>query len=221
LAINMHTECLLLQGQKLLGSLKGGIANKYKFTLAGGTALALQIGHRISVDLDFFSEKSFSTDALYRELQKAGLKPVIQQETEGTLTAMVSGVKISMLHYPYPFLDKKLNWKGIDIAGIIDIAAMKVMAIAQRGAKRDFVDLYFILKDIPFRKIAENMIGRYGANRINPVNIGKAIVYFSDADIDPDPQYCGKEKPDWNSIKKFFVKNVRQMVMDLQESVGD
>jgi predicted nucleotidyltransferase component of viral defense system len=209
----------LPQGQKLLGILKG-IVHKHNFTLAGGTALALQIGHRVSVDFDFFSEKQFSTDVLYRELQKAGLKPIIQQETEGTLTAMVNEVKISMFHYPYPFLDKKLNWKEIDIAGMIDIAAMKIMAIIQRGAKRDFVDLYFILKDIPFRKIAENMIQRYGTNRLNPVNVGKAIVYFNDADIDPDPQYCGKEKPNWNSIKKFFVKNVRQMVIDMQEGVG-
>ena len=81
---------------------------------------------------------------------------------------------------------------------------MKIMAIAQRGAKRDFVDLYFILKDIPFRKIAENMAQRYDADRINPVNIGKAIVYFNDADIDPEPQYCGKEKPVWDSIKSFL-----------------
>ena len=220
MAINMHTECLLPQGQKLLGILKG-IVHKHNFTLAGGTALALQIGHRVSVDFDFFSEKQFSTDALYREFQKAGLKAIVQQETEGTLTAMVHGVKVSMLYYPYPFLDKELNWKGIDIAGIIDIAAMKVMAITQRGAKRDFVDLYFILKDIPFRKIAENMIERYGADRLNAINIGKAIVYFSDADIDPDPQYCGKERPDWKDIKKFFVKNVRQMVIDMQEAVGE
>ncbi|MBI5047920.1 MAG: nucleotidyl transferase AbiEii/AbiGii toxin family protein [Deltaproteobacteria bacterium] len=220
MAINMHTECLLPQGQKLLGVLKG-ITHKYNFVLAGGTALALQIGHRISVDLDFFSEKSFSTDALYREFQKAGLKPIIQQETEGALTAMVNEVKVSMLHYPYPFLDKRLLWKGIDIAGIIDIAAMKIMAITQRGAKRGFIDLYFILKDTPFRKIAENMIQRYGADRLNPVNIGKAIIYFTDADIDPDPQYCGREKPEWKGIKKFFVKNVRQMVMDMQEGVGD
>lgn len=218
MAINMHTECLSPQAQKLLGILKG-IAHKYNFTLAGGTALALQIGHRVSVDFDFFSEKQFSTDVLYRELQKAGLKPIIQQETEGTLTAMVNEVKVSMFHYPYSFLDKKAHWKGIDIAGIIDIAAMKVMAITQRGAKRDFVDLYFILKDIPFRKIAENMIKRYGADRLNPVNIGKAIIYFNDADIDPDPQYCGKEKHDWKDIKKVFVKNVRQMVMDIQEAV--
>lgn len=216
----MHTKCLLPKAQKLLVTLKN-ITHKYNFVLAGGTALALQIGHRISVDLDFFSEKSFSTDALYREFQRAGLKPIIQQETEGTLTAMVSGVKVSILHYPYPFLDKKLHWKGVDITGVIDIAAMKVMAIVQRGAKRDFVDLYFILKDIPFRKIAENMVQRYGVDRINPVNIGKAIVYFSDADIDPDPHYCGKERPDWKDIKKFFVKDVRQMVMDMQEAVGD
>lgn len=220
MAVNAHTKCLLTQTQKLLGSLKS-IANKHNFVLAGGTALALQIGHRISVDLDFFSEKSFSTDALYRELQKAGLKPIVQQETEGTLTAMVSGVKVSLFHYPYPFLDKKLHWKGIDIAGIIDIAAMKVMAITQRGAKRDFVDLYFILKDTPFLKVAENLIQRYGADRINPVNIGKAIVYFSDADIDPAPQYYGKERPDWKDIKKFFVKNLRQMVIDIQEAVGE
>lgn len=219
MAINMHTECLLPQGKKLLGSLKS-IANKHDFVLAGGTALALQIGHRVSADFDFFSEKQFSTDVLYRELQKAGLKPIIQQETEGTLTAMVNEVKVSLFHYPYPFLDKKVHWKGIEIAGIIDIAAMKVMAITQRGAKRDFVDLYFILKDTPFLKVAENLIQRYGADRINPVNIGKATVYFSDAETDPEPRYCGKEKPEWNSVKRFFVKNMKQMVIDIQETIG-
>jgi len=215
----IHTKCLLPQGQKLLGVLKG-VVRKHNFILAGGTALSLQIGHRISVDLDFFSEKQFATDALYRELRKAKLKPIVQQETEGTLTTTISGVKVSMFHYPYPFLDKKVHWRGIEIAGIIDIAAMKIMAVTQRGAKRDFIDLYFILKDIPFRKIAENLVQRYGVNRINPVNVGKAIVYFSDADIDPGPQYCGKGKPDWNTIKKFFVKNVRQMVIDMQENVS-
>ncbi|MEK7828595.1 MAG: hypothetical protein AAB256_02295 [Deltaproteobacteria bacterium] len=98
---------------------------------------------------------------------------------------------------------------------------MKVMAIPQKGVKRDFVDLYFILQDVPFRKIAGNMAQKYGTDRINPVNIGKAIVYFDDAEIDPEHQYCGKENPDWNNIKKFFMKNVRQMVMDMQEAVGD
>ena len=97
---------------------------------------------------------------------------------------------------------------------------MKVMAIAQRGAKRDFVDLYFILQDVPFRKIAGNMAQRYGADRINPVNIGKAIVYFNDADADPDPRFYGKKSADWNSIK-IFVKNMRQMVIDIQEVVGE
>jgi len=95
---------------------------------------------------------------------------------------------------------------------------MKTLSITQRGAKRDFTDLYFILQDVPFQKIASNMIKRFGKDRINPVIVGKALVYFEDAEADPDPEYLGRKK-DWKEIKRYFVDHVRQLVLDLQKAL--
>lgn len=199
--------------------MKEVIAN-YDFILAEGTALAIQIEHRISVDLDFFTGRSFSTETVYRKLRKAGFDPMVHQEEQETLTVTLDGVKVSFFHYPYPFVEKRIRWKGILLAGILDIASMKAVAISQRGAKRDFIDLYFILRNTPFRKVAENLIQRFGPNRINPVHLGKSLVYFKDAEMDPEPLYCGEEKPDWKTIKRFFSDHVQQMVIDLNRVKG-
>lgn len=212
----MHLECLPPEGQKLLRRFKD-IASDNHLVLAGGTALALKLGHRISVDLDFFTGDDFSTESLIQEINKFKLGCRILQEGAGTLTCIVDGVKVSVLRYPYPFMEKAGRVKGIPVAGILDIAAMKVIAITQRGAKRDFVDLYFILQDTPFWKVAANMMNRFGAERITPLLIGKALVFFNDAEADPEPQYL-RDKPDWKDIKKFFRKNVKQVVLDLESA---
>lgn len=214
----MHPECLSLECAQTLSVMKE-IAASHGLTLAGGTALALRIGHRKSVDLDFFTEREFSTDGVFRMMKKAGLAPSVLQETEGSLSVATNGVKVSVFHYPYAFIEGRTEWKGIRLAGTIDIAAMKVIAISQRGAKRDFVDLYFIMRDTPFRKVAENMALRYGPDRINPINIGKGLVYFADAEPDPEPLYLCKDAPGWEKIKKFFTRNMKQMVYDIQNAV--
>jgi predicted nucleotidyltransferase component of viral defense system len=185
------------------------------FVLAGGTALAMQLGHRISEDLDFFSTERFSTDELFRGLKKAGLAPSVLQEEKDTLTVNARGTKLSFFLYPYPFLERQRTMSGIPLAGVIDIASMKVMAITQRGAKRDFIDLYHVLKDVPFRKVAENMVRRYGDGKIGAVHVGKSLVFFEDAESDPEPRYCGRG-PEWDAVKRFFRKNTRQMVLDLE-----
>jgi len=215
----MHRNAFLKSSHRVLSQLKE-VAIAQGFVLAGGSALALQLGHRISVDLDFFTLRPFSPEKLFQKIKRLGASPIVQQEEEGTLTIIVSGVKVSFFHYPYPFREKMSVFNGIPIANVIDIASMKTMAISQRGAKRDFVDLYFILQEIPFHRIAENMVMRFGRDRINPVHIGKSLVYFNDADIDPEPAYCGKDKPDWEGIKRFFLKNVKQMVLCLHQATS-
>jgi hypothetical protein len=203
---------------RLLQKLKA-VQEKHEFIMAGGTALALQIGHRVSVDIDLFTPRRFSTQTLFQEVERLKLRPLVQQESEGTLTVLLNGVQTSFLHYPYPFVQDIVHQDGIALAGVLDIAAMKVMAANQRGARRDFVDLYFILKDVPFRKVATTLVRRYGAHRINPINIGKSLIYFTDAETDPEPRFCGKLRPRWPEVKKFFKDNIRQMVLDLQSSV--
>lgn len=213
----MHYNCLPSNTHSLLKKLDK-LASAHDLVLAGGTGLALQIGHRLSVDLDYFTQKNFSTDKIFQELKQLGLNPSIIEESAGSITVLAEGTKLSVFHYPYPFVEEYKNADGSPVAGIIDIASMKIIAISQRGAKRDFFDLYFILQTTPFWKIAENMIKRFGQERISPLHIGKSLVFFDDAEEDPDPNFKGTGAPTWNTVKKFFRKNVQQMVLDIQDA---
>ncbi|MBA4349021.1 MAG: hypothetical protein C0415_03410 [Thermodesulfovibrio sp.] len=216
----MHKECFSKKGWEVLHILKD-MLNKYNGMLGGGTALALHLGHRISVDLDFFTNADFKTESVVSGIRKTGHPFRIISEGEEHLIADVDGIKVSFLKYDYPFMDKPAIYKGIRIAGILDIASMKVIAICQRGTKRDFVDLFFILQDMPFHKVAEHMVKRFGKERINPVHIGKSLVYFSDADSNPDPAYVKGKELKWEIIKKFFKNHVKQFVFDLDGAVKE
>jgi hypothetical protein len=214
LALKIHRDSLSAQGWTVLKKLED-IVSKYAFVLAGGTALALQKGHRISYDLDFFTLRGFRNDALIPEIKKEVKNFEVLSEEEGSLTLDVGGVKVSFLKYDYPFIAEAVVLNRTCLAGVLDIASMKVIAVTQRGAKRDFVDLYTILREIPFHRIAGHMIARFGKERINPVQTGKALVYFADADTNPDPAYRKGMELDWEDIKKFFRGHVKQFVLDL------
>jgi predicted nucleotidyltransferase component of viral defense system len=204
--------------QAVLRRLRDTIVSE-KFILAGGTALTLHLGHRLSVDLDFFTDQTFSTDRLLETL--AFFHPDVRQEEKNTLTVFIDNVKVSFFHYPYPPMEKSVLWRGIPLASVLDIAAMKIIAVGQRGTKRDFVDLYFIFKDHPFRRVAIALLRRYGSLRVNPIVIGKSMVYFTDADGDPDPVYVGPHRPSWIQIKSFFRQNTPQIVLDTEGVFGD
>ena len=213
----MHFKCLPPEAWTLLKKLNKTVRT-HELVLAGGTGLALQIGHRISIDLDFFTQKAFSVEKVFQEMKLRNLNPKVLEESEGSLTVTINGTKVSVFRYPYPFIEAIKEAHGVPVAGVIDVAAMKIIAISQRGAKRDFIDLYFVLQDTPFRKVAENIIRRFGTDRVNPVHIGKSLVYFNDADADPEPRFLSKEKPSWDKVKYFFVKNVQQMVLDMEKA---
>jgi hypothetical protein len=216
----MHKECFPEKGWKVLHGLKDMLAKRGAI-LAGGTALALHIGHRISIDLDFFTNKEFKVEQVISEIRKTGLSFSIISEGDGYITANIEDTKFSLFKYEYPFLDKPAVYKGIQVAGVLDIASMKVIAISQRGTKRDFVDLYFILQDMPFHKLAVHMAKRFGKERINPVHIGKSLVYFSDAESNPEPEYLNGKGVSWIKIKSFFRRHVRQFVFDLDAAVKE
>lgn len=215
----MHRECFTKKGWAVLATLKP-ILQKYEAVLAGGTALSLRIGHRISVDLDFFTAMKFNVESVISAIRGTGQKFRVLAEGEGQIVMDIEGVKFSLFHYDYPFLDKQASYKGVNIAGILDIAAMKIIAISQRGTKRDFVDIYFILQSIPFYKVAGHMVRRFGKERVNPVLIGKALTYFTDADSNPEPEYI-KVKMKWEKIKPFFKQHAKQFVLDLRNALDD
>ena len=220
MASRICKECFPDRGWIVLSNINNIIA-KYPSVLAGGTALALRLGHRISNDLDFFMKDVFSTESLIASIRKTGLSFNIFAESEGTLVLSIEGLKVSFFSYEYGFIEKPLGYEGLKIAGILDIASMKVIAILQRGSKRDFIDLFVILQRIPFQLIAEHMIKRFGKESINPLQIGKSLVYFRDADLEPEPIYPKGREIQWDAVKGFFRSHIRQLVFDLDAAMKD
>lgn len=140
----MHLDVLTKTGKELLPALK-----KFSgFHLAGGTALALQIGHRISVDFDLFSEKPLSRD-LYglvkRVFRERTIRPSVNTPEE--LTVFIDGTKLTFLEYPFPLIRKVIFYQEIPFLSIKEIGATKAYTIGRRGAWKDYIDLFFILHE--------------------------------------------------------------------------
>lgn len=177
--------------------------------LAGGTAIALQLGHRISVDFDFFTDMEFIPKVVSGELSK--LAPFNEEQADkGTILGKFKEVKLSLFLYKYPLISKPLQYSSLKVANIPDIAAMKIDAIATRGAKRDFIDLYFICKECyQLSKIFDFYGKKYGKLASNRIHIQKSLVFFEDAQSDEMPEML---KPcDWEDIKKFFENEVKKL----------
>jgi len=177
--------------------------------LAGGTACALQIGHRISVDLDFFIPREFNAKELTRSLKKIG-KFELDRQSWGTILGDFEKVKFSIFVYKYPALFPFKSLYGINILDLRDIAAMKIDAISTRGIKRDFIDLYFICqKGISLNEILSLYDRKYGSLASNLVHIQKSLVYFVDAEASTIPKML--KKAAWEKVKRYFEGEVKRL----------
>ncbi|MCL5011107.1 MAG: nucleotidyl transferase AbiEii/AbiGii toxin family protein [Patescibacteria group bacterium] len=187
----------------------GLLKNAY---LAGGTGLALQLGHRISVDFDFFTAKKFKARSLVEQLSKAELDFKLERIEWGTIIGHLGKTKFSLFFYDYPLIDKPAKFLGNNIASIKDIAAMKLLAISERGIKRDFVDLYFILakgKLLTLKEVFELYEKKFKILRQDSAHLLKSLTYFEDADKTTVPEML---KPaDWKKVKKFFEREVKYL----------
>ena len=180
------------------------------FYLAGGTGLAFLLDHRASHDLDFFCESVFGEDMLTTHLMRAG-DFVLEKKEEGTIRGRFINTLVSFFHYPYPLLEEPRIVSGIAIADIADIAVMKLDALASRGAKRDFIDLYIILHQdgVSLKELLTLFSKKYQALNYNLMHITKSLVYFADAEHDPMPMM--KTPIEWERVKEFFVAEVRRI----------
>lgn len=171
------------------------------FQLVGGTALALQIGHRISVDLDLFSEREFEKGKILRDLEKIGTVESIHPEL---LMLMINDIKVDIVHYPYPFIHPIEHIEGIRLASIKDIVAMKLSAIANRGAKKDFFDICFLFDQLSLKEMLHLFSLKYPG--VNHFHVIKSLTYFEDAEEDVNPLMI--EKLDWREVKQKVEKEV-------------
>ena len=173
------------------------------FYLAGGTALTLQLGHRKSFDIDLFSKKDFNVEKYSQVI--LSLDGKILREEKGTIDAVIDDVKLSLLFYPYKLLEKYHMIGHIRVADIKDIACMKVVAISQRADKKDFYDIYEVLKNMSPSELKELFLKKYGEKKINCYHILKSFFYFEDAEDSPDPISLNQTK--WDEVKEYFISN--------------
>jgi predicted nucleotidyltransferase component of viral defense system len=178
------------------------------FYLSGGTALSLQLGHRESEDLDFFTKNIFSPQVLQQALMQYGnLENVIIEE--GTLNAFMNGVKLQFLYYPYELLEEPKTWNGISLSSTIDIACTKLITISMRGGKKDFIDMYAILQKISLDELFHKLNEKYQPVNYNKPHILKSLIYFDDADAQPMPRM--HIPLEWELVKEFIVKEAKKI----------
>lgn len=178
--------------------------------LAGGTAAALQMGHRISVDFDFFTTKEFMPKKFSTALSKLGSFDEDLAD-KGTVLGKFERVKFSLFIYKYPLIFPATKYLSLNIADIRDIAAMKIDAIATRGAKRDFIDLFFICQSgYHIGQLLDFYDKKYENLATTKIHIMKSLVYFEDAESDETPKML--KKVDWKDVKKYFENEVRKLV---------
>ncbi|OIO49890.1 MAG: hypothetical protein AUJ36_01405 [Parcubacteria group bacterium CG1_02_41_26] len=134
----------------------------------------------------------------------------LENQSEQTINGVLDGTKISFLGYHYPLLKPCQMAGGILVADIVDIACMKIDTVAKRGAKRDFVDIYFILKEIaPLSDLLKMFTQKYASVNYNMTHIKKGLVYFEDAERDPMPNMI--KALDWGELKRFFQQEIAKI----------
>jgi len=176
------------------------------FYLAGGTALALHIGHRRSIDFDFFSPREFSARSIREQLAALGSYELFTEERH-TMHGALNGVKVSFFAYPYPLLHVCSVHHVLSIASLRDIALMKLSAISGRGSRKDFVDLAFLLDHFTLRNLLRSYPRKFGKAVANPYHLLKSLVYFADAEQEPMP--CMIQPLAWSAVKSRIMNAVR------------
>lgn len=202
-------EKILIKGTKEHLALLSRSATLRDAYLAGGTACALQLGHRVSIDFDFFTSREFEPKSVAAEIAELAAFEV-EETTEGTILGKFLGTKFSLFKYQYPLVYPPHEYQSIKIADIRDIAAMKLDAIASRGTKRDFIDLYFIcIAGNALSDLMEVYDKKYKMLASNLMHIKKSLVFFDDAETDAMPQLL--QKISWQVIKDYFENEVRHL----------
>lgn len=165
--------------------------------LVGGTALALQYGHRMSIDLDFFGKIEIDKEELKDSLRENGEFSVIN-ETRNIHQYLIDGVKVDIVNYNYPWIDDSIEEDGLCLASPKDIAAMKINAIEGRGTKKDFIDIAELLKHYPLKELLDFHSQKY--SDATTFRAMLSLSYFDDAEKQPMPTMFISET--WEQMKQ-------------------
>lgn len=171
--------------------------------LVGGTALALQLGHRKSIDLDFFG--TVDCEAEYLRESIAGIASLtILKESPHIHIYIVDGIKVDIVNYKYPWLDDVVLEQGLRLASVSDIVAMKITAIIGRGTKKDFIDIAFLLHHFSLEEILHFYAAKYNDSSVFMAM--KSLAYFDDAEADPMPDMFVNQS--WQQVKAYILSKI-------------
>jgi hypothetical protein len=202
-----HRESITPQMETVLRALREGKVLDGAY-LAGGTGLALRFGHRLSVDLDFFLSDPFDEETLLQRFQLLPDLAVVQRAPQ-TLHLTIQGVKVSLFSYGYPLLFPTARFEDNPVADPRDIACMKITAIASRGSKRDFVDLYAACERFGLSELMKLFSRKYARVGYNRLHITKSLTYFADAEKEPLPHML--IPLDWDEVRRFFEREAPRL----------
>jgi len=215
-----YPEVMRITQQKILRQM-AAFANERGFYLGGETAIAIQLGHRRSVDLYWFTtEKIADPLELASDLRRSGIPFDVTDSEKGTLHGTASGVRLSFLEYRYPLLFAPVEWTEYQtrLAALEDLACMKLSAIGGRGAKKDFIDIYALGRE---RFALGQMLNLY-QRKYEIRDLGHAVfalTYFDDAEEEDTPNMLWGVQ--WNEVKSTMEDWVREYVREQAPSRTD
>jgi hypothetical protein len=177
------------------------------FFLVGGTSLALQIGHRKSIDLDFFSLSGFDSDQIQNLLIRK-YQIQIDYLAKYTISGQIKDIKVDFISHQYPQLATIKTVEDFRLADPKDIAAMKLNAVCNRGSKKDFVDIFYLMEYFELEELIHFYQKKY--NQSNSVMVLKSLLYYDDAELEPDPVYLKNPLP-WDQLKSKITAEAKKL----------
>jgi len=209
----MHREAIpdsvwrVLLGLSVLESLRSAY-------LAGGTGLAIQLGHRVSVDLDFFFPEGSDHRDVLEELPTLGMSATVMSQTLGHCEIMIDGIKVDFIReripLKYPLKSLTLDHGKVAIADPLDIGSMKLFAIASRGSRKDFIDLYCLtLQRLPLGELLSSVVENQKGLRFNSLLFLKGLIDFEEADQEVQPTLLWDLS--WDTVKANLTKEVKRI----------
>jgi hypothetical protein len=208
------------QGRALAGLSRAGLLDG--LYLAGGVAVAHHLGHRGSRDLDLFTRDATVDLDRFRERALAAVGGETISQTEATVVLRVAGTPVDVVRYPYPLVGRLARGpSGVLVASLRDLAAMKLAAIAKRGVRRDYWDLFEILTRtrLTMHRACDDYVRKFGVAEADLYHVLRALVWFEDADADPTPPR-GLSRSRWRTIRAWFDQQAARELRRQSEPAG-
>ncbi len=178
------------------------------FHLAGGTALALQLGHRKSVDLDLFSQENFNTNEMLEFLEEE-FDFKLDYSAKNTLKGSINNIKIDILTHKYKHVKSPIYTNNISLLSVEDITAMKLNAISGNGTRsKDVIDIYFILKQFTIENILSFYTKKY--NSRNNLHVIKSLNYFDEINLADWPEMILEKHLNLSDVKKDIQDKIKK-----------